>query len=755
MKTYEFTVSGLVQGIGYRPYIAKMFSEMGICGTVKNSGGIVKIEVTVSEKAVEDIIHRLYVSFPEGARPEKVSAEEKQYREFDGFTITESNDECIVPVLPADISICDSCINELKDRNNRRYHYPFISCASCGPRYTIMYKTPYDRANTTMVGFGMCRNCRKEYEKMGDRRMYAQTNSCPDCGPVLIFRDEKGNRSYGERAYEEAVNHLRSGRAIAVKDTGGYHIAADAHRVTAVAEVRTIKNREKKPFAIMVRDTETAGKYGFINESEKSLLEDAARPIVLVRAKESELCEEVMSGSPYAGIMLPSNGLQYMLADEFEALVMTSANISGEPIITDDEEMLGFSGIGVLYNDRDILTPVDDSIVAVVCGRKQTLRRGRGFVPLPLDTEIPGNGLAFGADMKGAFAFLDEKRIFLSQSFGDLSHERVKKEYDRGTTYMKKAFSFKEGFKAYDAHPLYVSSEKSGRDGVKTYHHRAHGAAVAAEFGIEENVIMFCFDGTGLGENGSMWGSEVFYGKPESAKRISHLREIKLAGGDGAGKKAGICFASYMAEEKEDFSALYKMNNCESTGDDGLGFGPGEAGIVAKAVENNMGVVYSSSMGRLFDAAAFAIGICGENKYEGQCACELEYEAAKTEEVFELHMEITEEENGCVTADAVGLLKDIVRARLGGVEKAPLARGFIYGIAEWVVNVTKRTAETDECCVLFGGGCFANRILLEKCVNTLEKAGYRCFFNREIPPGDDGIAAGQLYLASKYLEKKE
>lgn len=754
MKTYEFTVSGLVQGIGYRPYIAKMFSEMGICGTVKNSGGIVKIEATVSEKAVEDIIHRLYVSFPEGARPENVLAEEKQYREFVGFTITESNDESIVPVLPADISICDNCINELMDRNNRRYRYPFISCASCGPRYTIMYKTPYDRCNTTMAGFDMCKRCRVEYEKMGDRRMYAQTNSCPDCGPVLIFRDERGNLSYGEQAYEEAVNYLRDGKAIAVKDTGGYHIAADAHRVTAVTEVRNLKNREKKPFAIMVKDAETAGKYGLINADEKALLEDAARPIVLVRAKESKLCAEVMCGSPYAGIMLPSNGLQYMLADDFEALVMTSANISGEPIITDDKEMLGFSKIGVLYNDRKILTPVDDSIVSVVCGRKQTLRRGRGLVPLPLETGISGKGMAFGADMKGSFAFLDEKRIFLSQSFGDLSHERVKKEYDRGITYMKKSFSFKDGFKAYDAHPLYVSSEKSGQNGVKIYHHRAHGAAVASEFGIEENVIMFCFDGTGLGENGSMWGSEVFYGQPESAERISHLREIKLAGGDGASKKAGICFASYMAGEKDDFSALYEMNNSESTGDDGLGFGEAEAGIIAKAVENNMGVVYSSSMGRLFDAAAFAIGICGENKYEGQCACELEYEAAKTEEACELHLDIIKEENGCVTADALGILKDIVRARLDGVEKASLARGFIYGISEWVVNVTKRTAGPDECQVLFGGGCFANRILLEKCVNTLEKDGYRCFFNREIPPGDDGIAVGQLYLASKYLEKK-
>lgn len=755
MKTYEFTVSGLVQGIGYRPYIAKMFSEMGICGTVKNSGGIVKIEVTVSEKAVEDIIHRLYVSFPEGARPEKVFAEEKKYREFVGFTITESNDESIVPVLPADISICDSCISELKDKNNRRYRYPFISCASCGPRYTIMYKTPYDRVNTTMAGFDMCESCREEYEKMGDRRMYAQTNSCPDCGPVLMFRDERGNLSYGESAYEKAVNHLRNGRAIAVKDTGGYHIAADARSVTAVSEARAIKNRERKPFAIMVRDTETAGEYGFINDEEKALLKDMSRPIVLVKAKESELSEEVMCGSPYAGIMLPSNGLQYMLADDFDALVMTSANISGEPIITDDKEMLGFSEIGVLYNDRKILTPVDDSIVAVVCGRKQTLRRGRGFVPLPLETEISGNGLAFGADMKGAFAFLDEKRIFLSQSFGNLLHERVKKEYDRGIIYMKKSFSFKDGFRTYDAHPLYISSEKSGQKGVKVYHHRAHGAAVAAEFGIEENVIMFCFDGTGLGENGSMWGSEVFYGKPESARRISHLREIKLAGGDSASKKAGICFASYMAYENENFSSLYEVNKRESSGDDGFEFGEAEAGIITKAVENNLGVVNSSSMGRLFDAAAFAIGICGENKYEGQCACELEYAAAKTDKAYELHLDINEEENGCAVADASGMLRDIVEARLKGVEKASLARGFIYGISEWVVNITKKTAEPDECIVLFGGGCFANRILLEKCVNTLEEAGYRCFFNREIPPGDDGIAAGQLYLAAKYLEMTE
>ncbi len=753
MKTYEFTVSGLVQGIGYRPYIAKMFSEMGICGTVRNSGGIVKIEMTVSEKAVEDIIHRLYVSFPEGACPESVTAEEKPYREFDGFVITESNDESIVPVLPADISICKNCINELRDKGNRRYRYPFISCASCGPRYTIMYKTPYDRANTTMAEFDMCKSCREEYEKMSDRRMYAQTNSCPDCGPELIFRDEKGNVSYGKQAYKEAVNYLKSGRAIAVKDIGGYHIAADAKIKAAVAEVRKIKNREKKPFAIMVKDVKTAEKYGVISDDEKALLEDTSRPIVLVRAKEPGLCEEVMTGSPYAGIMLPSNGLQYMLAAEFETLVMTSANLSGEPIIIDDDEMLGFSKIGVLYNNRKILTPVDDSIMAIVCDRKQTLRRGRGVVPLPIETEISGNGVAFGADMKGVFAFLDEKRIFLSQSFGDLSHERVKNEYDRGMAYMKKAFSFREGFKAYDAHPLYVSSEKSGRDGVEIYHHRAHGAAVAAEFCIKEDVIMFCFDGTGLGENGSMWGSEVFFGRPESAKRISHLKEIKLAGGDSASKKAGICFASYMAGEKEDFSALYELNNRESSGDDGLDFGESDGRIVSKAVENNFGVVYSSSMGRLFDAAAFAIGICGENKYEGQCACELEYAAAQTEEVYELHLKLYEDEDGFITADAVELLKDIVRARLEGVPKSKLARGFIYGISEWVACITRKTAEPGVCSVLFGGGCFANRILLERCVNMLEEDGYRCFFNREIPPGDDGIAAGQLYLASKYLEK--
>ncbi|MGN0165862.1 MAG: carbamoyltransferase HypF [Lachnospiraceae bacterium] len=759
MKTFELTVTGLVQGVGYRPFTAGLLKNLNLCGTVRNTGGIVKICVTAADKAVDELLHRLYEYYPEGARIDKILVKEIDLTEFTDVTIIESDEEESVPVLPADIGICQKCTSELKDKKNRRYNYPFISCAICGPRYSIMHRIPYDRDNTTMGPFGMCDKCREEYNDPHDRRYYAQTISCPDCGPRLFLESEAG--LYYEYAYSEAVNLLRNEQVIAVKNTGGYHLVCDAFSEKAVNKLREIKKRDKKPFAVMVSDAEKAEKYGEINKTERDLLTSPARPVVLLKRKlvetkaeegkpaEREPVYGVSMESPYVGILLPADGLQVMLAEEFPLLVMTSANISGEPMIISDEEIKAL-GVAVLGNNREILSPVDDSVVRVVAGRVQVLRRGRGYVPQPLEIKNQTEKeqlwseqvFATGADMKSSFAYAAGNRIYLSQYLGDLSHKRVQTEYKLIRKRFKQCFNLKEKVLVSDRHPGYFSTKMGeNEEGLPVYsviHHFAHMASVMAEYGLREKTIGFSFDGTGYGEDGGVWGGEVCLYNDGAFERVGHLKQIVMTGGDEGARNGMLSLAGYYYDLLLKYGKEELINSLGKTFVDEKLLTP-ENNLIFKALEKNINTVVQTSAGRLFDAVATLLGVCNYNGYEGQCPCELEYAAFKAEDTYPLRLESVK--NNPYVADTTELIYDMLKAVNSGVSPCSLAAGFHNALAEWILSCAVNLGDIP---VVLAGGTFANRMLTELCISKLEAAGLKVYTNSLIPPGDDGIAVGQL-----------
>lgn len=864
-KTYELTVKGLVQGVGYRPYVAELLRSLGINGVVQNTGGIVKICITAADRAVEDLLHRLYKYYPEGAVVESISVREVSFTEFSAVEIITSDIEESIPVLPADLCICPGCIEELRNPKNRRYKYPFISCAGCGPRYTIMHRIPYDRENTTMQAFDMCEKCAGEYLTPGDRRYYAQTISCPDCGPQLYLEHVKKIREtqhglenagvnskdckiqveqvsdmqafteYGTQAFESAVTLLKAGEVIAVKNTGGYHLVCDAFSEVAVSRLRRLKKRDKKPFAVMVSDLEKAGEYALINEREANLLTENARPIVLLKKRKSEGAYEntdctnkefstsdsetaenvnkpaysVSMESSYIGIMLPSNGLQVMLSDEFEMLVMTSANISGEPMITCNKEIRTL-GVPVLGNDREILTPADDSVVSVVRGKTQFLRRGRGFVPAPIETGFDfGDKTVFasGADMKAAFAYGTGNRVYLSQYLGDLSHKRVQQEYLKTKARMEACFNLKADEIIMDKHPLYFSrklGEFNQPDTVKkeTYHHYAHMAAVMVEHGIEGDALGFSFDGTGYGEDGTIWGGEIFRYSNGKFSRVGCLKPVKMPGGDSASEDAEIPLAAYfydalnrsgdelselpgisflcnIAVQKEAIGKLKEYDNeiCGQTKiliekQDNLVF-TNKNKFLFKALDLEVNTVINSSAGRVFDAVAALLEICNYNGYEGQCPSELEYAAvrgfekltgdkadgresdepekktfADESEIFEKLRVVYTKQDGMLIADTPELICRILAAVAKGVDADILACRFHEAIADFMVSAADALVNDEKkeiVPIVLSGGVFANRFLTEMVAEKLENKGYNVFFSEKVPPGDDGIALGQLF----------
>lgn len=807
LKTFELTVDGLVQGVGYRPFAAGLLRSLDMCGTVRNNGGRVKICVTAANEAVEELIHRLYKYYPEGAAVERVSLRELPFKEFNGVVVEESDADGEIPVLPADICICEGCIKEIKESANRRFRYPFISCASCGPRYTIMRRIPYDRENTTMQSFEMCDECKREYFTFGNRRYYAQTQSCKRCGPQLFLKippkEELSVKTAPEKSASEdlpeknrentvilkredaekrAFELIAGGEVIAVKNTGGYHLVCDASSENAVEKIRKLKKRDKKPFAVMFPDSESVRKHAQLSEAEKELLESPARPVVILMAKgfgdsgadkgdseydasdksglfkgRGKIAEGVMLESPFLGAMLPSNGLQVLLSERFPLLVMTSANLSGEPMITDDCEIECF-GIPVLGNDREILTPADDSVARIIDGRTQILRRGRGYVPLPVDVSFDmGEKAVFaaGADMKSAFAYGKGNRIFFSQYLGDLSRKRVRSEYFKVKKRMEDCFNLKAERIIADRHPLYFSrraAEASASDTLPieyVNHHFAHMASVMAEHGINGDAIGFAFDGTGYGEDGTVWGGEVLFFGKGGFERIGSLMPVKMTGGDEGALNAELSLAAYLHE-------LQKRNNsCFAEAEK---FRSDKAmETVFKALDRGINTVTQSSAGRLFDAAAALLGICSRNGYEGQCPCELEYaawKAAGPKGSLKIRSIIKE---GRILADTPDLICQLLKLS-DKEEKSVLAYDFHLALARWLGECAEFAAgirQNRNLPVILSGGTFANRLLTVLCISELSARGFKVFISEKLPPGDDGIALGQLFISNKERESEK
>ncbi len=736
----EIMVLGAVQGVGFRPFVAALACELGITGTVQNNGGIVTIFAEGTQKAMERFVHRLLSNPPPGALVLDVRTKEVPAKGFADFRILPST-RCSkeIPVFPPDLPLCERCLQEMKNPKDRRYAYPLISCTSCGPRYSILECLPYDRENTSMQEFPLCPQCGEEYAG-GSRRRHAQTISCHGCGPQMIFWDGK-KELLGKKAMERAIRLLQSGGVLAIKGIGGYQLACLPGKEKSVFRLRKYKQREKKPLAIMVPSLEAARELCDIREEEERLLTSPARPIVLLREKHggSRFPASVSGESRFLGLFLPYTGVHQMLTDACGPLVMTSANRSGEPMITEDKTMLSaMQGLdGILYHKREILRPLDDSVVQAVAGNLQFVRRSRGYVPLPLwlSKRAQAPILAMGGDLKACFSLLAEDRAYLSQYFGDMEHYGVVQVYERELVCMQNIFGIRPEKIACDLHPGYHTSalaqklaEENRIPLVKIQHHHAHAASVMAEHGLS-SCIGVVFDGTGYGPDGTIWGGEFLYCRDAEFSREAHLTPIPLCGGDASAKDASLTAMSYRAAY-------------------GLSCGDSRFPAVQAALAHRINTVQSSSMGRLFDTVSALLGVRMYNSYEGECAVALENAAAAAVQEGKSPLPLAFSiirHGGVFHADAGDLVRKLAQ-REYPAEQAAL--GFHEAAARMICELCIRIREkTGEEKVALSGGVFVNRLLTGRTLAMLKQAGFAVYLNRQAPCNDGGISLGQAWLA--------
>ncbi len=746
-------IRGIVQGVGFRPFIFNLAETLGLKGWVKNTSSGVEIEVAGSPSALERFIETIRQNPPPLARIDALTFEPISGNGFLTFEIRESQPEAgaYIPVSP-DVAICPDCRRELFDPQDRRYRYPFINCTNCGPRFSIIQDIPYDRPNTSMAGFDLCPDCCAEYENPRDRRFHAQPVACPVCGPSIWFEANGERLSAGEEALGTARSWLREGKVLAVKGLGGFHLACDASNRAAVAELRRRKKRSDKPFALMAFDTAAISKHCLVTAGEEALLVSHQAPIVLLQKRaESNVAPETAPGLNRLGFMLPYTPLHLLLLEPEpgfpDVLVMTSGNLSEEPIAYRDEESrerLGSLADGFLLHNRPIHMRVDDSVVETALGASYSLRRARGYAPDPMS--LPRRCrplLATGAELKNSFCLARDHYAFLSHHIGDMENYETLRSFEEGIAHFEKLFRVQPERIACDLHPGYLATryaqERAKREGlplINVQHHHAHLAACLADNGwdTDEPVIGLTFDGTGYGTDGAIWGGEVLIGGYASAARRFHLAYVPQPGGDSAVRKpARMALAHLMAaglDWEADLPPVRAL--CEE-----------ERGLLRAQIERKINAPLTSSMGRLFDATSALIGVRQEATYEGQAAIELEALAEPTEHGwYAFH---TDNER----IDPAPVWQALLSDWRAGLSLPVLSARFHNSITRLAVELCRQArSESGANTVALSGGVWQNRFLLERTVPALEAEGLRVLVHRQVPANDGCIALGQVMVAA-------
>jgi len=749
-------VHGIVQGVGFRPFIYQLARRHQLAGYVVNTPQGVDLEVEGAPPEIDRFFQAMRAEHPPLAHISSVERTDGlPLRGESRFDIHESRSGDVRSALISpDVCVCEDCLRELHDPGDRRYRYPFINCTNCGPRYTIIQDIPYDRPMTTMSRFTMCPACLAEYENPEDRRFHAQPNACPQCGPRLSLHDEKGARIPCPDPLAETVNRLQRGDILAVKGLGGFHLAVDAANPEAVARLRRRKHREEKPFAVMVRDLDTARALAYVDEKEAEALCSIQRPIVLLEKRADHgLSPEVAPRNRFFGIMLPYTPLHDLLLREggFRALVMTSGNLSEEPITIDNRDAFEhLSGVAddFLVHDREIHLRSDDSIVRVVDGTPRQCRRSRGYVPVPIF--LPESWaplppvLAVGAELKNTICLTKENRAFLSQHVGDMENLETLDFFHLTVTHLERILQIEPDVVACDLHPDYLSSryarERNGLSTVVVQHHHAHIVSVLAENGVRGPVIGLAMDGTGLGQDGTIWGGEALVADLTSFQRAAHLQQARLPGGDAAARHPWRMALSF----------LYRTYG-EGLFDLPIPFvrdlDPGEAQVVLRLVEKGIHSPLTSSCGRLFDAVSALCGVCRENRYEGQAPAELEM-AQDLDENGRYGWEI-EHKDGMRVLHTDPLIRELVQDLVRGVPPAVASRRFHNTLALLLTAVcVSLREETGLCEVALSGGTFQNATLLSRLSSELDSEGFTVYTHALVPTNDGGISLGQAVCAA-------
>ncbi|MEV5703756.1 carbamoyltransferase HypF [Actinoallomurus sp. NPDC052274] len=735
-------VEGIVQGVGFRPFVHGLATALGLAGLVGNDAGGVFIEVEGEDDAVDRFLRGLRAP-PPLAVIERITTRPLPAEGGGGFAIVGSDAGGRRSALVSfDSATCPACLRELRDPADRRHGYPFVNCTGCGPRFTIVTDVPYDRPNTTMAGFAMCADCAAEYHDPADRRFHAQPVCCPACGPRLVLRDREGRERAGE-PIEEARALLRRGGIVAVKGLGGYHLAATAADRAAVAALRARKHREDKPFAVMAPDLPSVRLLADPEPAEETLLTSAARPIVLLRRRAgAPLAEAVAPGNRSIGVMLPYTPMHHLLVSE--PLVMTSGNVSDEPIAYRDEDALTRLrdiADAFLTHDRPIHVRTDDSVVRVFRGREMPVRRSRGYVPRPLP--VPAGGpavLACGAELKNTFCLAEGGRAFVSHHIGDLENYETLRAFREGVGHFERLFAIAPAVLAHDLHPEYLSTkyaveraEERELPLIGVQHHHAHIAACLADNGHAGPVIGVAFDGTGYGADGTLWGGEFLLADLTGFQRAGHLRPVPLPGGATAIREPWRMAAAYgvpatLAVARRN-AAMW--DQVVAVGRAGLGAPP------------------TSSVGRLFDAVAAVLGVRDRINYEGQAAVELEQRADPWERsAYPVRLEDAGDGGPSFVVPGAELVQAVVDDLLAGTSVPAIAGRFHNAVGDLVVAGAVRLREaTGLTTVALSGGVFQNLLLLERAVTGLEAAGFAVLVHHRVPPNDGGISLGQAAVA--------
>ena len=748
MKAYTIHVTGIVQGIGFRPFVSKLAHELGIVGTVRNDTSGVEIHIQGVDADCRLFIERLQSDLPMHGRIDTLQMEPTELQDLDDFTIILSQGVRGNAFIGADMAPCEECLQDIQDPRNRRFHYGFTNCTNCGPRYTIIESTPYDRDTTSMKVFPMCEDCQKEYEDLEGRRYHAEPNACERCGPMFTLKGTDGTvLANGQDAIEQAKEYIQQGAIVALKGVGGYHLVCDALQENAVQTLRQRKGRPRKPLAVMAGSLETAKQYVYISEKEEELLLSPARPIVLLRkvTEHNTVAPSVAPGMETLGILLPYAPYHYSLVP-FNALwVMTSANRSGDPVLYNDaqalEELQGIADY-ILTHNREIISPVDDSVVQVVHDTSIMIRRSRGYVPVSIPVvalEKRSTMLAMGADMKAAFAMNRGSHAILSPYMGDMEHQRVQDLLWSTTKRYEELFQLQPTQVIVDAHPGYYTSqcgriyaEKHQLPVIEVQHHHAHVAAVLAEYNTQEPVLGICFDGTGYGTDGTLWGGEFLYCHKEHMERMAHLSYAPLPGGEVAVREPWR-------------QALWYVNQLYPTGvptvieqwKESL---PKGWQLLEKMMPH-MQMVQSSSGGRLFDTVASLLGLGHEHLYDAQLAIELE-QLALSEKGTILDMKL----DGIVL-DTMSLVRSVIEQLKDGESVAKISANFHRTLIYYIGQMAKQCCKERQIShIVLCGGVFQNRILLEGVMQELGK--YKVHVPTQSPMNDGAIALGQLWLGS-------
>ncbi len=750
-------VHGVVQGVGFRPFVYTTAAALGLSGSVRNDtcGAVVEVEGDPTD--IEHFLARLRQQPPPLAVIESMETQDIPPVGGTGFTIADtSRSDGGRTLASPDVAMCADCAAEQRDPSNRRYRHAFVNCTNCGPRFTIIASLPYDRASTTMASFAMCAECAREYTDPADRRFHAQPVCCSNCGPTLRYRDGDGGMTVGDGALLRARRLLRDGGIIAVKGIGGYHLACDANDEQAVAELRGRKRRGDKPFAVMVPDLPAACAIADVDQPSARLLAGPQRPIVLVpRRRDAPIADAVAPRNPDFGVMLayaPLHALLFGLPGDDAGppvLVMTSGNLGGEPICFTDEdalERLSPLADGWLMHDRAILVPCDDSVVRVVGGLELPIRRSRGYAPLPiaLPVSVPPT-MAVGADLKNTMAVADGRYAWLSQHIGDMDDLATLSAFDAAQQHLRELTAVEPELLVADAHPLYRSTawahrNAAGRQVRTVQHHHAHIAAVMAEHGLDgsQPVLGFAFDGTGYGSDGAVWGGEVLLANYKGYQRLAQLKYVPLAGGDiSVLRPYRMALAHLWAAGIPWEPDLPPVAACPAD----------EQRVLRHQLETGLGCAPTSSMGRLFDAVSSLAGVRHIADYEAQAAIELEGLSRGVDCAASVYVFDVDRSGQPALIDATPVVRAVVHDQREGVPAAMIGARFHCAVADLIVDLARGERDASQTIAL-SGGVFQNALLLQLVSKRLQANGFDVITHRFVPPNDGGIALGQLLVGN-------